>query len=195
MGRKKNPTSDMDVREKKLTTLAQRLDELITDSGALKEHLGVSIQAINQYRQGTARPTLENLCKIADFYGVTTDYLLGRTEIKTTDKDMATAVKTTGLCEEAVKCLAAFLQCGQHFKESANHFLCTYNFRQIIDCSCKYRQMLEDAKALSCGQAVESGADLVGAMLGAELEEYHAIKALGNYFSMIKKEVENDGKH
>lgn len=190
MGRKRSANSEMNVAEKLSTPLAERLNELITDGEALKNYLNVSIQAINQYKLGISRPSLENLCKIADFYGVTTDYLLGRTEIKTTNKDMAAAVKTTGLCEEAVRCLADFLQCCQFFKEPTNHFLCTYNFRQIIDCSYKYRQMLKDAGPLHCEQAVD-----IGAMLGAELEEYHAIKALGSYFSMIKKEVDNDGKH
>lgn len=103
MGRKKSPTSDMDVREKQLTPLARQLSELITDANALKEHLGVTMQAVNQYKLGLARPSLENLCKIADFYGVTTDYLLGRTKTRTINEDVATAIKTTGLSETAIK--------------------------------------------------------------------------------------------
>ena len=79
MGRKKTPTSTMNVAEKQNTDLAKRLDSLITDVNALKNYLGISAQAINQYRLGISRPSLENLCKIADYYHVTTDYLLGRT--------------------------------------------------------------------------------------------------------------------
>lgn len=102
MGRKKSAASDMDVREKQLTPLAQRLSELITDANALKDHLGVSMQAVNQYKLGLARPSLENLCKIADFYGTTTDYLLGRTETKTVKEDIQAACKTTGISEKAI---------------------------------------------------------------------------------------------
>lgn len=110
MGRKKNATSDMNVAEKMCTPLAQRLDTLITDSSALKEFLGCSIQAINQYRLGTSRPSLENLCKIADFYGVSTDYLLGRTpdDVRTPDMDKRGVCAYTGLSEKAVSRLAAY---------------------------------------------------------------------------------------
>jgi transcriptional regulator with XRE-family HTH domain len=33
---------------------------------------------MNSYRQGEALPVAENLLKIADYFGVSTDYLLGR---------------------------------------------------------------------------------------------------------------------
>lgn len=102
MGRKTIPASSMNVAEKQNTTLAKRLDELITDTNALKTYLDISAQAINQYRLGISRPSLENLCKIADYYGVTTDYLLGRTTTKTVNEDIATTSKTTGLSEAAV---------------------------------------------------------------------------------------------
>lgn len=108
MGRAKNPTSLMNVAEQQNTVLAKRLSGLITDVSELKDYLGVSPQAINQYRLGVSRPSLENLCKIADFYKVSTDYLLGRTETKTTEEDIAVAVKTTGLSEQAVNSLGAF---------------------------------------------------------------------------------------
>ena len=44
----------------------------------LAELLGVSLTAYQKYEHGTAEPTFDNLSKIADFYGVTADYLLGR---------------------------------------------------------------------------------------------------------------------
>ena len=102
MGSNKNSTSKMDVAEKMHTPLAQRLYALITDANALKDHLGVSIQAVNQYRLGLARPSLENLCKIADFYNVSTDYILGRTEEPSADPDIQKACSATGLSGNAI---------------------------------------------------------------------------------------------
>lgn len=102
MGRKKNPTSEMGVAEKLSTPLAQRLNELITDSNELKDFLGCSIQAINQYKLGISRPSLENLCKIAGFYGVSSDYLLGLSNTSSTEKNIQVTCKTTGLSEQAV---------------------------------------------------------------------------------------------
>lgn len=95
MGRKPTPTSRMNVAEKQDTVLAKRLDELITDVSALKVYLGISAQAINQYRLGISRPSLENLCKIADYYHVTTDYLLGRTSMKRASQIFREALKKT----------------------------------------------------------------------------------------------------
>lgn len=40
--------------------------------------LGVSQQAYQMYESGASEPKYDTLVKIADFYGVTTDYLLGR---------------------------------------------------------------------------------------------------------------------
>ena len=108
MGRKKSQACEMDVREKARTPLASRLDELCDDAEALRQHLGVSVQAVSQYRLGVSRPTLENLCKIADFYHVTTDYLLGRTDTRSPEGTLQGVVAYTGLSEKAVQKLHAF---------------------------------------------------------------------------------------
>ena len=39
---------------------------------------GISMGALSAYETGRYAPALENLCKLADFYGVSLDYLLGR---------------------------------------------------------------------------------------------------------------------
>lgn len=102
MGRKKNATSERNVAEKLSAPLTQRLNELITDSNELKDFLGCTIQAINQYKLGISRPSLENLCKIADFYGVSTDYLLGRTTVKASDIVKREMCEYSGLAESAL---------------------------------------------------------------------------------------------
>lgn len=107
MSRKKNPASEMNVAEKQSLPLAQRLSALITDVSALKDCLGVSVQAINQYKLGVSRPSLENLCKIADFYGISTDYLLGRTEYAAKDVETTKVLEYVGLTENACKYLHA----------------------------------------------------------------------------------------
>ena len=40
--------------------------------------VGVTLRAWQTYEQGIREPRYETLCKIADFFNVTTDYLLGR---------------------------------------------------------------------------------------------------------------------
>lgn len=71
----------------------------------LAEYLGVSAVAIGQYYNGDALPSMDNLIKIAKYFNVSTDYLLGLTDVKTTDTDLKMIVDYTGLSEEAVICL------------------------------------------------------------------------------------------
>ena len=40
--------------------------------------LGVSIQSVSNWENGTRAPSRENVVKMAEMYGVTTDYLLGK---------------------------------------------------------------------------------------------------------------------
>ena len=45
-------------------------------------YLKVSIGTISNYEKGRHYPDPNTLCKIAEFFGVTTDYLLGRTNFR-----------------------------------------------------------------------------------------------------------------
>ena len=40
--------------------------------------LGISVQAYYRYENGQNEPNVENLCKLADLYNVSVDYLIGR---------------------------------------------------------------------------------------------------------------------
>lgn len=46
----------------------------------LADYLGVTRPAYTAYERGTRHPDYDTLQKIANYYDVTTDYLLGRTE-------------------------------------------------------------------------------------------------------------------
>ncbi len=46
----------------------------------LAEMLGYGYTAIANYESGRNEPSLGDLCRIADFFDVSTDYLLGRTD-------------------------------------------------------------------------------------------------------------------
>lgn len=56
------------------------------------ETLGIDNVYLSRYESGTRRPDYETLVKLADFYEVRTDYLLGRDELpfpETDEKDIA----------------------------------------------------------------------------------------------------------
>lgn len=99
---------DSKIADKANSAFAKKFKGLVPDAktaNALKEYLGVSIQAINQYKQGTAYPKTENLIKIADFFGISVDYLLGITSTPNRDTTMQAVCDFTGLSEKAVSIL------------------------------------------------------------------------------------------
>lgn len=62
----------------------ERLYQLRTERGIyqkqLAEYLGVSIGTISNYENGVHYPDLETLCRFAEYFSVTTDYLLDLTD-------------------------------------------------------------------------------------------------------------------
>ena len=46
----------------------------------MAEYLKIAQPSYIRYENGTAEPSLENLVKIADYFDISTDYLLGREE-------------------------------------------------------------------------------------------------------------------
>lgn len=46
----------------------------------LSLYTGISMASLSAYERGKYTPSLENLCKIATYYGVSLDEMLGRNE-------------------------------------------------------------------------------------------------------------------
>lgn len=44
----------------------------------LGEYIGVSQQCISEWEKGDMEPTLSNLCKLADVFDISIDFLAGR---------------------------------------------------------------------------------------------------------------------
>lgn len=67
-----------------MNNFAERLHQLRTTRceymKELAHHLHVSLGTISNYENGIHCPDLDALCKIAQYYDVTTDYLIGLTD-------------------------------------------------------------------------------------------------------------------
>ena len=98
------------------TPFATRLRELIDEAGipqsALAEHIGVTRQAISTYSLGTSVPDIDKFEGIANFFEVSTEYLLGRTDIKKADASKQATAKYLGLSEGAIDAIRS-LRLGQ----------------------------------------------------------------------------------
>lgn len=67
-----------------MATFGERLKQLREEhelsQAAVGKAIGVSRYAVYTYEKGKAGPTMDGLILLADFFEVSTDYLLGRTD-------------------------------------------------------------------------------------------------------------------
>lgn len=63
-------------------------------------------QSISQYLDGASTPSYAVLIAIADFFHVSTDYLVGRSDVSTDDMNVSAIGTALGLSEKAVSAIA-----------------------------------------------------------------------------------------
>ena len=92
-----------------IETFAERLTKLRENAGKKRQEvaddLEISRASLEYYEKGKRKPDIEVLAKVAKYYGVSTDYLLGLSVAPTTDKDIQFVCDYTGLSENAVNML------------------------------------------------------------------------------------------
>lgn len=89
----------------------------------LAEKVDCSRQAISQYVEGLNAPNIDKLCNIARYFNVSTDYLMGLSDIETTDKDLKFVCEYTGLSEYSVIVLGELLRS----KDTENSYNVSFN--------------------------------------------------------------------
>ena len=84
-----------------------RFRELIEKKGATLDALAAEFnttrQTVSNWQNGVTVPDAVSICDIARYFGVTTDYLLGLTDVKTIETNVRAVAEYTGLSEDAVK--------------------------------------------------------------------------------------------
>lgn len=80
----------MDMKE----VLLQLRNEHGLTQTALSKAINVGSSAISKYETGRSMPDYDALLKIADCYGVSLDYLFGRTQIRTSVQRLEEELKT-----------------------------------------------------------------------------------------------------
>ena len=91
------PTRLRELRAKKRTPEG----EIITQQ-VLAEEIGVTKSTISLYEMGDNVPDAKTIVKIAGYYHVSTDYLLGRIDVKSPEIDNMAIHQKTGLSNEAI---------------------------------------------------------------------------------------------
>lgn len=73
---------------------------------SLAKDLNVSVGVLSDWQNGNKTPRGDSIMKLAEYFGVTADYLLGLTDASVMDTDIRISCDTTGLSEKAVKILS-----------------------------------------------------------------------------------------
>lgn len=86
--------------------LGERLKSARVKAGQTQEDIAkllrVQRQVISYFENGSRTPNIDDLIKLAEIFGTSTDYLLGLTDAQSTDLEVKYICDYTGLSEEAV---------------------------------------------------------------------------------------------
>jgi len=90
-------------------TFSEVLSRLIAESGMeyrpLAAAIGISQASLSKYAANDAEPGITALVKLAAYFNVSIDYLVGRTDVRSPEPSLQAAVEYTGLHEDAVEVL------------------------------------------------------------------------------------------
>lgn len=108
-----------------------RLEELRKQLGLsqneLAEKLNMTQQRISAYEKGKREPDINTITQLADFFGVSTDYLLGKSDIRKSDAeikkefDFAYHKDAEGLTEEEIADAIRFYKQIKYGKKDNNN--------------------------------------------------------------------------
>lgn len=71
----------------------------------MAKDLDVSLGVLSDWQNGNKTPRGDSIAKLANYFGVSADYLLGLTDAQTTDTDLRAVADYTGLSENAILAL------------------------------------------------------------------------------------------
>lgn len=101
MSRKKEATWETE-KEHFPSTLRKLMNDRKVTQRELADAIGMRPQTVSLYVTGQSAPDINCLKKIAEFFNVSSDYLLGLSDITTNNADIQAACVTTGLSESAI---------------------------------------------------------------------------------------------
>jgi len=137
-----------------------RLHSLMQETGTtqqmLADYVGVQRQTISKYASGLNTPDIEKFEKIADFFGVSFEYLLGRTDAK--QHEHAPFVDEMGLSEGAAAMLRAWRREGEQEKLDALSWIIEH---EAVDTLLRFVKELNEKRATKSHRKPLSTCDMV----------------------------------
>lgn len=127
--------------------VSKRIVELREAKGETQQELadaiGITRQSLSRYEIAARTINVDVLGALAQHFKVTTDYLLGLSDIKSTDQDMKIACEVTGLSDDTVTKLHSRTTGNDENKEIYNCMISNKAFYEIADLL-KYGKIIDD---------------------------------------------------
>lgn len=127
-------------------TFADNLQDLIADSkkplNQLAKEIGISAGALSNYSNDSASAGMDAIIKIADYFCVSVDWLLGRSPVKSPNPTIREVCIYTGLSEKAVEFFHSRtmpdLEIGPSYLFFLNRLIESAEFDIFVDNLCQY---------------------------------------------------------
>ncbi len=200
-GRKKKETDYNNIFSVRLREL---INERKVTQQEISENITASRQALNKWVNGETVPDILAAAELADYFGVSSDYLLGMTDSPTIEPQQISAEKYIGLSPEATEHLADMQYCDFNtpYKRTdiLNMIILSGHFRSLLNslceaCAVSASENFSDTTKTRQGHDGSfelqqlSKADLI------ELYSQKASKQFNKIIEKILKEVSDNAKH
>lgn len=169
--------------------LPRRLRELVEQNGitfeSLADAIGTTRQTVGNWLTGKTVPDASSLCKIAKFFGVSCDWLLGLTDTKKFNMSVRGASEVTRLSPKAVEILHSEDGWTKQGKAILSDMIENGTLLEVVR---RIRAHKEHTKiSISCSDPCEK----THALEMVDVSEYMARKALLLYMEDIKERIYN----
>ncbi len=183
----------------------------------LAKKIGVNDNVISYWCSGSRTPNTQQIIEICNVLGVSADYLLGLTDVATTDKDLQYICDYTGLEEEAVKVLRysthgaddffeppteEYTKFIQEQRKAINGFLKSKIFIDLVECFIvqqSVNQKVNDKLTyIKTGESEEAKHFLYGMAINKGLKDeqdlniYRAQTAILDYLRKLQTYTQDD---
>lgn len=166
----------------------------------LAEFLGVSRQAIGQYRRGKSYPDWKSIAKLAEFFGVSTDYLITDTEVS------SKVDRNSVLSEAAIQNIAEYIgtpvegnvahnQQVRKREEAVNYFFSSEeNIKAFFDGICALRRAERIASEAVKGKDKYDREDYANLLGDIEIAQFRFNKAMTKLINSLFSFDELEGE-
>lgn len=162
----------------------QRLNQLLSETDELQNAIsissGVSESNLTSYKKGTTEPKITALKGLADYFHVSTDYLLGNNEAKNLDINDMKISQVTGLSSDAIKLLQGLQQSKKtnqplysELIDVINDILCTPEFIAVLGDIANYNRSVKRMNEIKKDKGIKEMDQLLGVKDGSLSQEYN----------------------